>query len=102
MGHRAYECHVGKGRVPQNQGNINKGGNPGGNRPGGAENPNHNARGNGGNHKGNNNTPNQGKIYVMNQAQANACDVVSGVELIDVEVDFGRELSLEIIISKSL
>ncbi|CAH9119792.1 unnamed protein product [Cuscuta europaea] len=78
MGHRAYECHVGKGRVPQNQGQINKGGNPGGNRPGGAENPNHNARGNGGNHKGNNNTPNQGKIYVMNQAQANACDVVSG------------------------
>ncbi|CAH9070981.1 unnamed protein product [Cuscuta europaea] len=51
MGHKAYECHMGKGRVPQNQGQINNRGNLGGNRPGGAENPNHNARGNGGNHK---------------------------------------------------
>ncbi|CAH9072795.1 unnamed protein product [Cuscuta europaea] len=84
-GHRAFECHEGKEKRNRNQSQLNGGGDPGGNRPGGADNPNHNARGNVGNHKGNNNAPNQGKIFVMNQAQANACDVVSGGDHVDYD-----------------
>ncbi|CAH9126180.1 unnamed protein product [Cuscuta epithymum] len=79
MGHRAYEClDEKKPRIQgQNQGN---------NRTGGGDNHINNNRGNPGSRStegnrnpgqgGQNNT--QGRIYVMNQAQANANDVVSG------------------------
>ncbi|CAH9079939.1 unnamed protein product [Cuscuta epithymum] len=76
MGHRAYEC-----RKPPSQGQ-----NQGNNQTGGGDNHINNNRGNPGNRPaeanrnqgqgGQNNT--QGRIYVMNQAQANAHDVVSG------------------------
>ncbi|CAH9081564.1 unnamed protein product [Cuscuta europaea] len=75
LGHRAYEC-----RKPTNQGQ-----NQGNNQAEGGVNHANNNRGNPGNRPaeanrnqgqgGQNNT--QGRIYVMNQAQANAHDVVS-------------------------
>ncbi|CAH9128009.1 unnamed protein product [Cuscuta epithymum] len=88
-GHRAFECLNKEKAGHQNQGPNRGGGNQGGNRQG-AENQGNNNPGNqaqninrgqnqnqgGGNNK-NNNAPNQGRIYVMNQAQARAHDVVS-------------------------
>ncbi|CAH9124468.1 unnamed protein product [Cuscuta epithymum] len=79
MGHRAYEClDEKKPRIQgQNQGN---------NQTGGGDNPVNINRGTPSNRptEGNHNqgqgrqNSNQGRIYVMNQAQANANDVVSG------------------------
>ncbi|CAH9100504.1 unnamed protein product [Cuscuta epithymum] len=92
MGHRAFECWDNVGRGPQNQGpnrgGENQGRNQGGNRQGaenrGNNNPGNQARNgnrdqnqNQGGGNNNNNAPNQGRIYVMNQAQARAHDVVS-------------------------
>ncbi|CAH9124286.1 unnamed protein product [Cuscuta epithymum] len=84
MGHRAYECLDEK--KPQIQGQ-----NQGNNQTGGGDNHINNNRGNLGSRStegnrnpgqgGQNNT--QGRIYVMNQAQANANDVVSGTFLVN-------------------
>ncbi|CAH9094254.1 unnamed protein product [Cuscuta europaea] len=81
MGHRAYECRKPPGQG-QNQGN---------NQTGGGNNHANINRGNPGNRPeeanrnqgpgGQNNT--QGRIYVMNQAQANAHDVVTGTFLVN-------------------
>ncbi|CAH9111189.1 unnamed protein product [Cuscuta europaea] len=92
MGHRAFECWDNVGRGPQNQGLNHRGGNRGGtqgeNRPRAENRGNHNPgnragggdRGQNRNQGGGNNknAPNQGRIYVMNQAQARAHDVVAG------------------------
>ncbi|CAH9122236.1 unnamed protein product [Cuscuta epithymum] len=91
MGHRAFECWDNVGRGPQNQGPNRGGGSQGGGNSSGAENRGNNNPGNqvgngnrgqnqnqGRGNNNNNNAPNQGRIYVMNQAQARAHDVVSG------------------------
>ncbi|CAH9079966.1 unnamed protein product [Cuscuta epithymum] len=90
MGHRAFECWDNVGRGPQNQGPNRGGGSQGGGNSSGAENRGNNNPGNqvgngnrgqnqnqGRGNNNNNNAPNQGRIYVMNQAQARAHDVVS-------------------------
>ncbi|CAH9109328.1 unnamed protein product [Cuscuta europaea] len=83
-GHRAFEC-LNKGNASHqnqrpNQGGANQGGNQGGDRPRNHDNNNRDrdANQNKNQNQGAGNQGNQGRIYVMNQAQARAHDVVSG------------------------